>query len=178
MSESRTPVTHLLLPAGFLLVIVLAVAYVWFSPTGIQPAPKLVMTQLRGGEKIDLSSLHGHPVLVTFWATSCPGCIAEMPHLIQLYQDLAPRGLELIGVAMSYDKPNNVLEMQKQKAIPYPIVWDATGKISQAFGQVTLTPTHFLINPQGEIVQHKIGEIDIQLLRSRILTMLSSAKQT
>lgn len=173
MSKVKTPKTHLLLPAGFLLIIVIAVAYVWFSPTGIQPAPKINMTQLKGGKIIDLASLHGHPVLVTFWATSCPGCISEMPHLIKLYQDLAPRGFEMIGVAMNYDKPNNVLEMQKQKAIPYPIVWDDSGKISRAFGQVTLTPTHFLINPQGEIVQHKIGEIDIKLLRSRILAMLN-----
>lgn len=170
---SKTPVTHVLLPAGFVLAIVIAVAYVWFSPSGIEPAPKVVMTQLNGGQKIDLASLRGHPVLVTFWATSCPGCIKEMPHLIKLYHELAPRGFELIGVAMSYDKPDNVLEMQKQKAIPYPIVWDSVGQISQAFGSVTLTPTHFLINPQGEIVQHKIGEIDSKLLRSRILAMLS-----
>ncbi len=169
---SKTPLTHILLPAGFILAIIIAVGYVWFSPSGIQPAPKIVMTQLKGGEKIDLTSLRGHPVLVTFWATSCPGCVAEMPHLIKLYQELAPRGFEMIGVAMSYDKPNNVLEMQKQKAIPYPIIWDSVGKISQAFGSVTLTPTHFLINPQGEIVQHKIGEIDIKLLRLRILAML------
>jgi peroxiredoxin len=169
----KTPFTHLLLPAGFLLVILLAVAYVWFSPSGIEPAPKVVMTELNGGKKIDLAALHGHPVLVTFWATSCPGCVAEMPHLIKLYQELAPRGFKMIGVAMSYDKPNNVLEMQKQKNIPYPIVWDDVGKVSRAFGTVTLTPTHFLINPQGQIVQHKIGDIDIKLLRSRILTMLN-----
>ena len=96
-----------------------------------------------------------------------------MPHLIKLYQELAPKGFEMIGVAMSYDLPNHVLEMQKAKNIPYPIVWDDIGKISQAFGTVMLTPTHFLIDPQGEIVQHKIGDIDIKLLRARVLTMLS-----
>ena len=159
-------------------MILAAVAYVWLSPSGVQPAPKVVMTQLKGGAKIDLASLHGRPVLVTFWATSCPGCVAEMPHLIKLYQELAPKGFEIIGVAMNYDKPNNVLEMQKQKNIPYPIVWDDVGKISRAFGTVTLTPTHFLIDPQGEIVQHKIGEIDIKLLRARVLTMLASTKQS
>jgi peroxiredoxin len=164
---------RVLLPAGFILLVFVAVAYVWFSPSGAQPAPKIVMTQLNGGEKIDLSALRGHPVLVTFWATSCPGCIAEMPHLIKLYQELAPKGFEMIGVAMNYDKPDNVLEMQKAKNIPYPIVWDGIGNISKAFGSVTLTPTHFLIDPQGEIVQHKIGDIDIKLLRARVLTMLS-----
>ena len=163
---------RVLLPAGFVALILVAVAYVWFSPSGVTPAPKVEMIQLDGGQKIDLASLRGRPVLVTFWATSCPGCIAEMPHLIKLYKELAPKGFQIIGVAMNYDKPNNVLAMQKAKDIPYPIVWDDVGKISKAFGTVTLTPTHFLIDPKGEIVQHKIGDIDINLLRARVLTML------
>ena len=170
---NKTTSLRIFLPAGFLVLVLILLSYVWFSPSGAQPAPQLVMTQLNGGQKIDLSSLRGRPVLVTFWATSCPGCIAEMPQLIKLYQELGPKGLEVIGVAMSYDQPDHVLEMQKQKGIPYPIVWDGVGDISRAFGTVTLTPTHFLIDPQGEIVQHKIGDIDIKLLRARVLTMLS-----
>lgn len=162
-----------LLPIGFVLLILGAIAYVWLSPTGGQPAPQLEVTLLNGGQKLDLAALHGRPVLVTFWATSCSGCIKEMPHLIELYHELAPKGLEIIGIAMPYDQPNHVLEMQKQKQIPYPIVWDGIGEAARAFGSVTLTPTHFLINPQGQIVQHKIGELDIKLLRARILTMLN-----
>jgi peroxiredoxin len=170
---NKTMPIRTLISAAFILAILAAIAYVWFSPSGAQPAPSVEMTQLNGGNKIDLSKLRGRPVLVTFWATSCPGCIKEMPHLIDLYHELAPKGFEIIGVAMAYDRPDHVLEMQKQKQIPYPIVWDGVGKISRAFGTVTLTPTHFLIDPQGEIVQHKIGEIDMHLLRARILTMLS-----
>lgn len=162
-----------LLPAGFALVLLSAIAYVWLSPSGGQPAPNLQVTVLNGGQKIDLAALHGRPVLVTFWATSCPGCIKEMPHLIELYHELAPKGFEIIGIAMPYDQPNHVLEMQKQKQIPYPIVWDGIGEAARAFGTVTLTPTHFLIDPQGQIVQHKIGELDMKLLRARILTMLN-----
>jgi peroxiredoxin len=169
---------RIIFPAAILLLIIISVVYVWFSPSGAEPAPNVEMTELKGGQKIDLASLRGHPVLVTFWATSCPGCIAEMPHLIKLYKELAPKGFRMIGVAMSYDLPNHVLEMQKQKHIPYPIVWDSIGKISRAFGSVTLTPTHFLINPQGEIVQHKIGDIDIKLLRARVLNMLRKNKET
>lgn len=169
---------RLIFPAAFLLLVLLAVFYLWFSPSGVQPAPSVAMTELNGGQKIDLADLRGHPVLVTFWATSCPGCVAEMPHLIKLYNDLEPRGFRMISVAMSYDQPNHVLEMQKQKHIPYPIVWDSIGKISKAFGSVTLTPTHFLINPQGEIVQHKIGDIDIKLLRARIMNMLRKNKES
>jgi len=172
MSSNRISI-RLLLSLGFALLLFGAMAYVWLSPSGAQPAPKLEVTVLDGGQKINLASLHGRPVLVTFWATSCPGCIKEMPHLIELYHELAPKGFEIIGIAMPYDQPNHVLEMQKQKQIPYPIVWDGVGEATRAFGSVTLTPTHFLIDPQGQIVQHKIGELDIKLLRARILTMLN-----
>ncbi len=161
---------------AFVIIFVGLSAYLWLSPSGARQAPDLQVKVLTNGNKLALRELIGRPVLVTFWATSCPGCIKEMPHLIELYHELAPKGLEIIGIAMNYDRPDHVLEMQKRKNIPYPIVWDELSKASIAFGTVRLTPTSFLINPQGQIVQQKIGEMDMKLLRARILTMLSHKK--
>jgi len=165
-----------LLPVIFVLVFIMLGGYLWLSPSGARTAPDLSMKVLTSGQQINLKDYRGRPVLVTFWATSCPGCIKEMPHLIELYRELAPRGLEIIGVAMSYDRPDHVLEMQKRKNIPYPIVYDGVNEASRAFGGVRLTPTSFLINPQGQIVNQKIGEMDMKLLHARIMTMLSSNK--
>lgn len=161
---------------GFIAVLLLVVAYIWFSPAGAQPAPDLKLSVFNSERIIDLKALKGRPVLVTFWATSCQGCIKEMPHLIELYKELAPKGLEIIGIAMSYDRPDHILEMQKQKQIPYPIVYDGVNEASRAFGDVRLTPTTFLINPQGQIVRQKIGEIDMKLLHAQIITMLNNSK--
>ena len=164
--------------AGFLAAILIGIGYVWLSPAGIQPAPSLSMKSLPGGHTIDLAKLRGRPVLVTFWATSCPGCIKEMPHLIELYKELNPKGLEIIGIAMHYDRPDHVMAMQKSKGIPYPITWDGSSAASHAFGRVTLTPTSFLIDPNGQIVSQTIGEMDMQLLHAQILTMLSGRKSS
>ena len=164
--------------AGFVGVLVVGMAYIWFSPAGAQPAPDLQLSVFNSTRTIDLKALRGRPVLVTFWATSCPGCIKEMPHLIELYNELAPRGLEIIGVAMSYDRPDHILEMQKRKNIPYPIVYDGVNKASAAFGGVRLTPTTFLINPKGQIVKQKIGEMDMKLLHAQILGMLNRGTHT
>ncbi|MEJ2441219.1 MAG: hypothetical protein P8Z72_16370 [Gammaproteobacteria bacterium] len=60
---------RIIFPAAILLLIIISVVYVWFSPSGAEPAPNVEMTELKGGQKIDLASLRGHPVLVTFWAT-------------------------------------------------------------------------------------------------------------
>ena len=163
---------------GFVAVLVLTSAYVWFSPAGAQAAPDVKIPILNTQRTLDLKELKGRPVLITFWATSCVGCVKEMPHLVKLYEELAPKGLEIIGIAMSYDRPDHILEMQKRKGIPYPISYDATGELSTAFGGISLTPTTFLINPKGQIVKQKIGEMDMTLLHAQIITMLNSQKKT
>jgi thiol-disulfide isomerase/thioredoxin len=62
--------------------------------------------------------------LVTFWATTCPSCIEEIPHLIDLYRELNPKGLEIIGVAMAYDPPEQVRAMAANSVkSPTPSFW-------------------------------------------------------
>ena len=149
-------------------------AWVWLAPAGLKDSPDITLLTI-DGEELQLASLRGQPLLLTFWATSCPGCIREMPHLIELYEELSPQGLEVIGVAMSYDKPSHVLSMRKARNIPYPVALDIHGAAAQAFGNVRLTPTSFLISPDGRIVSQKIGEMDMPRLRNNILAMLQQA---
>jgi peroxiredoxin len=155
------------------VILIGVIAFLWFSPSGMKAAPNVTFNTLEG-EAIQLSSLKGRPALVVFWATTCPGCIKEMPHLVELYEELHPQGLELIGVAMAYDPPDQVKEMIKLRQIPYTIALDSKGDAARAFGDVKLTPTSFLIDPQGRIVQQRLGEMDMPQIRSRILGMLRS----
>ncbi|MFQ5660328.1 MAG: peroxiredoxin family protein [Gammaproteobacteria bacterium] len=157
--------------AGFSLLLIVGIISVWFSPLGLQRAPEITLKILDGRE-IDLQQLRGKPVLVTFWATTCTVCMKELPHLMALYKTLAPAGLEIIGVAMAYDPPNRVLELSKQRQIPYPIALDIDGKVALAFGDVAQTPTSFLIGPDGAILQHRIGKMDFEALRQRITHLL------
>ncbi len=158
---------------AFAIALVGVLAYVWFTPSGLKPAPKLSVTTL-SGEKVSLQQLQGRPVLVTFWATTCPGCVKEMPHLVELYNELGPQGLEIIGLAMAYDPEEQVREMVRLKQLPYKVALDSNGAAAQAFGDVKLTPTTFLIGPNGRIVQQKLGEIDMDALHNRILGMLQN----
>lgn len=156
---------------AFAIALVGILAYVWFTPSGLKPAPALNVTTLTG-ENVSLQQLHGRPVLVTFWATSCPGCVKEMPHLIELYNEMGPQGFEIIAMAMAYDPEEQVREMVRLKRLPYKVALDSNGAAAQAFGDVKLTPTTFLINPNGRIVQQTLGEMDMGALRNRILGML------
>lgn len=157
--------------AGLALVVVLAFAAVWFMPAGLREAPPLV-GQTLDGRTLTLEQLRGKPVLVTFWATTCPSCVEEIPHLTELYRELNPKGLEIIGVAMAYDPPEQVRAMARQRQIPYPIVLDSEERIAREFDNVQLTPTSVLVSPEGRIVQYRLGLLDMPELRNMIAGML------
>jgi len=148
-------------------------AYAWLSPAGIGTAPQLKLTTL-DNQPLALQDLKGKPVLVTFWATSCTGCVKEIPHLVELHNKLAPKGLTIIGITMAYDPPNHVTELVNRRKLPYRIAMDIDGSASRAFGGVQLTPTSFLISPDGRIVMKKIGDLDMASLTSRIEDMLKT----
>lgn len=159
----------------FAVSLIAVLGYLWQAPAGMKDSPEITLISIDGNE-IQLAKLRGKPLLITFWATTCPGCIKEIPHLIELYEELSPRGLEIIGIAMDYDPPNQVLAARNAHNIPYPIVLDIHARASAAFGNVRLTPTSFLIDPDGKIVFQKIGEMNMTAIRQKILDMLESGR--
>ena len=122
-------------------------------------APEVTFTTLQG-KSISMAELKGKVVLVNFWATDCPGCIAEMPGLIKTYNEYKPQGFEVIAVAMSYDPPSQVLTYSEKNALPFPVMHDSYGEMAEKFGNVQLTPTAFILDQQGNILRKVIGELN------------------
>ncbi len=131
-----------------------------------KPAAPAVVFSTLTGEKISLDKLRGKVVLVNFWATSCPGCIKEMPGMIETYQQYKSKGFEIIAVAMPYDRPDYVLKFTQDRQLPFPVALDIKGEAVAAFGNVTLTPTSFLIGKDGTLLEKKIGELDFVKLKA------------
>ena len=77
---------------------------------------------------------------------------------------------------MDYDPPNQLLAMRNAKKIPYPIALDINADAARAFGNVRLSPTSFLIAPDGRIVYQKLGEMSLPKLRQDILDMLQPSQ--
>jgi peroxiredoxin len=132
-----------------------------------RPAPDVTFTSL-SGQQISLRSLQGQVVLVNFWATSCAVCIREMPDLANLQRRFGEHGATLIAVAMQHDPPNRVLEYVRGAAPPFVVALDPMGKIEAAFGGVTATPTTFVIDRRGQIVQRIRGVPDFPRLHALI----------
>lgn len=157
-----------------IFIITIAAIGGWFmlGQSGT-PAPQVSMTTI-DGQTITTSDLKGGPALVVFWATDCPGCIKEMPYLVKLYDQYNAQGLSMIGIAMAHDKKNYVLAMREKKQLNYDITMDEDGTLAKAFGEVRLTPTTLLINPEGNIVFRKLGEVNFDQLENDIQQMLTS----
>ena len=135
-------------------------------------APASTFTTLEG-RPIVLGELRGKVVLVNFWATSCPGCIKEMPGMVETYNQYKDRGFEIVAVAMRYDPPNYVANFVRTRQLPFPVALDVEGAHARAFGNVQLTPTSFIIGKDGRILEQKLGELDFAKLRALLDKELS-----
>lgn len=136
------------------------------------PAPDVRFTTL-DGHTTQLSALRGKVVLVNFWATSCTTCVAEMPQLAETYTQFAPRGYETVAIAMDYDSPQYVRNYATKNTLPFKVAHDADGSAAKAFQEVRLTPTSFLIDKQGRIVQKYLGAPDFHKLHALLDKLLA-----
>jgi peroxiredoxin len=161
--------TRPLLIAAAVLALVGALAYALIDKP---QAPAATFTTLEG-KTIALADLRGKIVLVNFWATSCPGCVKEMPDLVATYKQYQGRGFEIVAVAMSYDPPNYVANFVQTRQLPFPVALDVDGGHARAFGNVQLTPTAFIIGKDGSILEQKLGELDFAKLHALLDKELS-----
>lgn len=141
---------------------------------GAQLAPESTFVLLDGSKKTT-ADLKGKVTLVNFWATSCVTCVGEMPKVIATYDKYKARGYDTLAVAMSYDPPSYVVNFAETRKLPFKVAIDNTGSVAQAWGDVKLTPTTYLVNKQGQIVKRYVGEPDFAELHKLIEKLLAEA---
>jgi len=156
------------------LVILGLLAFLTFSLSKKTQAPDVTFTTIEG-KTIKMGELKGKVVLVNFWATDCPGCIAEMPQLIKTYKQYHDKGFEVVAVAMFYDPPDHVLNYAQKHSLPFPVMHDGFGEIANRFEDVRLTPTSFIMDKQGRIIQRVVGALDFTSLHSLLAEQLGKS---
>ena len=118
------------------------------SPDVGQMAPNVIAQKL-DGTALNLATLHGHVVVLNFWASWCVPCRAEMPLLEGFYQKHQADGLLVVG--LSADDRGDRREMEKAaKSVTYPVALlesaDANG-----FGSPKILPLTYVIDKNGVI---------------------------
>lgn len=132
-----------------------------------QTAPQLDFPSING-EAITPAQYRGQVLLVNFWATSCRTCVKEMPKLVETHLKYHQRGLRTIAVAMQYDNLAYVRKFAESRQLPFDVAFDTQGALAKAFDQVSVTPTTYLINRQGQIVKMYLGEPNFAQLHADI----------
>ncbi len=126
-----------------------------------QEASELELTDL-AGQPVTVSGLRGKVVLIDFWATNCPPCLAEFPKLKQLHADLHGKGFEIVGISLD-DSRDLVDAFQSRAKLSWPLVVDAE-KVKQAREKyrVRTIPSLFLVSPDGKIAQVDLKGDDLR----------------
>ena len=119
-------------------------------------APDFSLSKLGGGS-ISLAEYKGKkPVIVDFWASWCPNCRRDIPHLNSFYQKYKDQ-VEVIGINLQED-PSAVQNFVSSQGVSYPIALDPNWQASRAYG-VQYTNYHVLIDKNGDIVRVIPGDI-------------------
>jgi len=142
------------------------VAAAWHFGTlqsgGIRPAgertamPELVMAQLDGGTW-RMADHRGQVVLVNYWATWCGPCWEETPGLIRLSQEMGPKGLAVVGVAIDEGGAEKVRKFVDEFRVPYPVVMPE--RMSQVEYGLEGVPTTILVDKQGRVAKAYVGAV-------------------
>ena len=74
---------------------------------------------------------------------------------------------------MQYDNPVYVKNFARSRQLPFAVAIDHDGQLAQNWGPVRATPTSFLVNRRGQIVQRHVGLLDAGSLHSSIEKLLS-----
>ena len=131
------------------------------KPPGAQPAPGMNPREWIGkpvldfhvtdlnGEALSLEQYRGQVVLLDFWATWCPPCIAEIPNVKKTYEKYKDQKFQIVGISL--DRSREPLEAYIEKEnLTWLHYWDNTRKVSNLY-KVQGIPSTFLIDGEGVI---------------------------
>jgi cytochrome c biogenesis protein CcmG/thiol:disulfide interchange protein DsbE len=135
------------------------------SPLKGKPAPAFTLEDL-SGKKVSLASYKGKAVLINFWATWCGPCKIETPWLVQLRDQYAAKGFEILGVSTDdLDHDDKKLEANEKKDIAksvaelkinYPVLIDGA-TLSKPYDGLDAMPTSYFVDRNGTVVAVQLG---------------------
>jgi thiol-disulfide isomerase/thioredoxin len=150
------------------------VASAGVAPLGPAPALELTATD---GSKIKLADLHGLVVLLDIWASWCGPCKSSFPSLESLYEELRPRGLEVLAVNVDESRRDAEAFLLRH---PHRmrVLLDPKGQVPQMLGAEAM-PSSFVIDRRGNIRFRHSGftETTLESYRREIQDLLAEEAQ-
>lgn len=117
-----------------------------------------------------LSDFRGQPLVVNFWASWCPACVAEMPDFEEVHQRFEGE-VAFLGLNMQEVDKDAALDLVDQTGVTYHLAEDPQGAIYQQFGGIAM-PTTVFIDADGRVVETHAGTLFAEDLEEIIRTEL------
>ncbi|MGD0731411.1 MAG: TlpA disulfide reductase family protein [Terracidiphilus sp.] len=137
----------------------------YLSPLKGKAAPAFALEDLKG-QKVSLASYKGKAVLINFWATWCGPCKIETPWLIELRNQYAAQGFEILGISvddldrddakMLSSEKKEIAQFVEKMHMPYPVLIGGDS-ISTPYGGLDELPMSFFVNRSGTVVATQMG---------------------
>ncbi len=118
------------------------------------------------GTRTTLGAFQGKPVVLNFWASWCPACIAEMPDLARVEAEVRDQ-VTFIGLDLQETSRSAAEALVAQTGVQYLLGEDPDGRIYSVFGGIGM-PTTVFIDADGNVVEVHSGTIFADDLRERI----------
>jgi thiol-disulfide isomerase/thioredoxin len=120
------------------------------APRMLPAEPAAQVTALDRSPASLAGTVHGHPALVSLWASWCTACADEFPALNRLSTSAAQNGGMVVGVAVG-DSNDIVREIARREQLRYTVFVDTEFKLADALGQRNV-PTTLVVDRDGRIV--------------------------
>lgn len=134
-----------------------------------EPAPEVTLTDF-DGESFSLQDFEGRPVVMNFWASWCPFCIAEMPDFEKVHRSLADE-VVFLGIDQCESCQGGSREaaerLVRETGVSYRLAEDPDGSVFVAFAGSSM-PTTVFIDADGRVVEHVGGMLTEPQLRERL----------
>ena len=120
------------------------------------------MTSIEGN-KHKLSDYRGKDVLIVFWATWCPPCRIEIPHLIELRKTVSEDNLAIL--AITNENSSVVKKFVAQAKMNYTILLDP-GVLPAPYNTIRAIPSSFFIDSEGKIKLGITGLVSLDEIKA------------
>lgn len=155
----RSTIKEITIALILLVIVSQLISYIRAPDLGSNHLPQIKATLIDGST---FSTENGKPLLIHFWAISCPVCKLEAPNI-----ESVSKGYEVLTIAINSGSNANVQAYMQENGLSFKVLNDTEGVWSKAF-KIEVFPTTFIYDAKGKLRFTEVGYMTIAGLLARM----------